>query len=55
MFKILTMKNKQMWPTKCDLKKDRGVIFHDTDLWFGKWHEEYGKFSPEQFKVSKLG
>ena len=48
-----------------DLKKYRGVIFHDTegwckiwrktDLWFGKWHEEYGKFSPEQFKVSKLG
>ena len=26
-----------------------------TDLWFGKWHEEYGKFSPEQLKVSKLG
>ena len=47
-----------------DLKKYRGVIFHDTegwckiwrktDLWFGKWHEEYGKFSPEQLKVSKL-
>ena len=48
-----------------DLKKPKGVIFHGTeewckiwrktDLWFGKWHEEYGKFSPEQFKVSKLG
>ena len=48
-----------------DLKKYRGVIFHDTegwckiwrktDLWFGKWHEEYSKFSPEQLKVSKLG
>ena len=48
-----------------DLKKYRGVIFHETerwckiwrktDLWFGKWHEEYGKFSPEQLKVSKLG
>ena len=47
-----------------DLKKYRGVIFHDTegwckiwrktDLWFGKWHKEYGKFLPEQFKVSKL-
>ena len=45
-------------------KKYRGVLFHDTrvwckiwrktDLWFGKWHEEYGKFSPEQLKVSKL-
>ena len=46
-----------------DLKKYRGVIFHDreesykiwrkTDLWFGKWHKEFGKFSPEQTKVSK--
>ena len=43
----------------------RGVIIHDTegwckigrktDLWFGKWHEQYGTFSPEHLKVSKLG
>ena len=26
-----------------------------TDLWFGKWHEEYGKFSAEHLKGSKLG
>ena len=48
-----------------DLKKYWGVIFHDTgewckiwrktDLWFGKLHEEFGKFSPEHLKVSKLG
>ena len=25
-----------------------------TDLWFGKWYEEFAKFSPEQLKVSKL-
>ena len=47
-----------------DLKKYRGVIFHDTeewckiwrktDLWFGKWHEKYRKFSQEQLEVSKL-
>ena len=50
-----------------DLKKYRGVIFHDTeewckiwrkiDLWFEKWHEEYEYlkvFSPEHLKVSKL-
>ena len=55
------------WPKYImfELKKYRGAIFHDTrvwckiwrktDLWFGKWHEEYGKFSPEQLKVSKLG
>ena len=49
---------------KFDLKHYRGVIFHDTEesckvwiktgLWFGKWHEEFGKFSPEHLKVSKL-
>ena len=47
-----------------DLKKYRGVILHDTEwckilrktnLWFGKWHEDYGMFSPEHLKVSKLG
>ena len=48
-----------VWP-----KKYREVIFPDTEewcniwrkpgLWFGKWHEEFGKFSPERSKVSKL-
>ena len=48
-----------------DLKRYRGVIFHDTEewckiwrktnLWFENWHEEYGKFSPEHLKVSKMG
>ena len=51
--------------TTFDFKKYRWVIFHDTeesckisrktDLWFGKWHEEFGKFSPEHTKFSKLG
>ena len=61
---VTTHKNVQnYYNEKCakylmfDLKKYRGVIFHDTEgwckiwrktgLWFGKWHEEYGKFSPE--------
>ena len=56
-----------LWPKYImfELKQYRGVIFHDTeesckiwrktDLWFGKWHEEFGKFSPEHSKVSKLG
>ena len=55
------------WPKYImfELKKMyRGVIFHDTrvwckiwrktDIWFGKWHEEFGKFSLEHTKVSKL-
>ena len=29
--------------------------FEKTDLWFGKWDEEFRKFSPEYSKVSKLG
>ena len=39
-----------------ELKKYAGFIFHDsedwckiwrkTDLWFGKWHEKFGAFSP---------
>ena len=50
--------------TKCKtfgLKKYRGVVFDDTedswkmwgkmDLWFGKWHDEFDKFSPEYSKV----
>ena len=30
-------------------------IWRKTDLWFGKWHDGFGKFSPEHSKVSKLG
>ena len=56
-----------LWPKyiMLELKQYRGVIFHDTkelckiwrktDLWFKKWHEKFGKFSPEHLKVSKLG
>ena len=55
------------WPKYIifELKKYRCVIFHDisewwkiwrkTDFWFGKWHEEFGKFSPEHREVSNLG
>ena len=49
-----------------DLKKYKGVIFHDTrewikiwrktDLWFEKQHEEFGKFWPEHLKLGlKIG
>ena len=47
-----------------ELKKYRPVVFHDIEEWykiwrkidlsFGKWHEEFGKFSPEHSKASKL-
>ena len=45
-----------------DLRNHRGIIFHNTeesckiwrktDLWFGKWHEDFGRFSPKYLKVS---
>ena len=46
------------------LKRYMGVVFHGTEEWckigrktdlFKKWHEKFGKFSPERLKVSKLG
>ena len=55
------------WPKyiMLELKNYRGVIFHDTeewckvwrktDLWFGKWREEFDKFLPDHSTVSKLG
>ena len=36
---------------KSDPKFEEKLI----DLWFEKWHEDLGKFSPEHWKVSKLG
>ena len=55
------------WPKYLifQLRKYRGVVFdatqdwykiwRKTDLCFQKWHEEFGKFSPEHLKISKLG
>ena len=47
-----------------ELKKYRGVIFHETeegykiwrgiDLSFQNWHKEFDKFWPEHLKVSKI-
>ena len=47
-----------------ELKKYRGVIFHETeegykiwrgiDLSFKNWHKEFDKFWPERSKVSKI-
>ena len=47
------------------LQRYRGVIFHGTEEWwniwrrtdllFEKWREKFGKFSPDHFKLSKLG
>ena len=51
-----------IWPKYMmfELKRYRGVIFHDAEeqckIWsrtdFGKWQEEYDRFSTEHSKVS---
>ena len=48
-----------------ELKKNREVMFDGTEYWykiwrksdsfFQKWHEEFGKCSPEHLKVSSFG
>ena len=42
--------------TNFDLSTQRILleIWRKTELLLGKWHEEFGKFSPEHWKVSKL-
>ena len=61
--KIWTLMVGSFWPKfiMFELKKYWGFIFHDiekwweiwekTDLWFEKWHEEFGEFSPERSKI----
>ena len=60
--KILTLMDS-FWAKYilCELKKYRGAIIHDneewckiwrkTDLLLRKWHEEFGKLSPEHSKL----
>ena len=46
------------WPKDIfELKKYRGVMFDGTEDGWKTWRktEEFGKFSPEHWKVSKLG
>ena len=54
------------WPKYIifQIKEYRGVIFHDTREWckiwrktdssFQKWHEKFGRFSPQHSKVPKF-
>ena len=56
-----------LWPkyVMFELKKYRGIMFDSTEYWgkiwrktefcFQKWRKEFGKFSPQHPKVSKLG
>ena len=36
-----------------DCTEDWCKIWRQTDLYFLKWHEEFGKFSPEHVRKSK--
>ena len=57
---LLATKVYNVWATKvqrCYLSWHWRVMqfWRKTDFWFEKWHEKFGKFSPEHLKVSKLG
>ena len=57
---LLLCKVFNVWPKKVQRSylHDTGgwcKIWRKTDFWFGKWHKEYDKFSPDHLKVSKLG
>ena len=59
-FVLIVTKVYNVWAAKVQrsyLSWHRGVmqILRETDLWFEKWHEKFGKFSAEHLKVSKLG
>ena len=41
------------WHWRVMQKSD--ALKSETDWWFEKWHEKFGKFSPEHLGVSKLG
>ena len=49
-FPLLKLKS-----TKLFMSFFKQKVSFSSKLWFGKWHEEFGKFSPEEWKVSKLG
>ena len=55
----LLCKVYNLWPKKVQWSIFHGTeesckIWRKTDLWFGKSHEEIGKFSSKHLKVSKL-
>ena len=52
----LLCKVYNLWPKKVQRSifhdtEESGKIWIKTDLWFGKWHEEFGKFSSEHLKM----
>ena len=49
MFDLKTTEELSFITLKGDVKFEE-----KTDLWFGKWLEEFGKFSPEHSQVSEL-
>ena len=55
---LLLCKVFNVWPKKVQrsyLSWHRRVMKNLKKNWLVKWHEEYGEFSPEHLKVSKLG
>ena len=53
--KVFNVWIKKVWKSYLSWHWRVMQIWRKTDLWFGKWHDGFGKFSPEHSKVSKLG
>ena len=47
----LSCKVYNVWPKNVGRSY---LSWHRRILWFWKWHEQFGKFSPQHLKVSKL-
>ena len=47
---FLFCKVYNVWPKTVQMS----YVQRKTDLWFGKWHEQFGKFLPEHLKFSRL-
>ena len=52
---LLLCKLFNVWPKTFHDTEEGFKISRKTNLRFGKWHEEHGKFSSDHLKVSKLG
>ena len=55
LFKVFNFRPEKVQKNYLHDTEQRCKISRKTDLWFGKWHEEYEKVSPKHMKVSKLG
>ena len=54
LLKVYKVSAKKVWRKYVSWYQKCCKIWRKTDLWLGKWYEEFGKFSSEHLKLSKL-